>query len=712
MKNTTKSKQTILVVDDNAMNRALLDDMLNENYEILEADSGESAIAALQRYGVGISLMLLDKVMEGMSGLDVLRAMNKQGWIKSIPVIMITSDQTPGTKNEALDLGVSDFITRPFDAAIVQRRVSNSLMLYAKQSELADMVEEQIRERERSTSTMITILSHVVEFRNGESGSHVKNVRTITEMLLRRMTEKTDEFGLTPADIATISMASSLHDIGKISIPEDVLNKPGKLTDAEFDLMKRHTVIGSDMLESLSEYDNDPLVETARAICRWHHERYDGRGYPDGLVGDECPISAQAVALADVYDALTSKRVYKPAFSHEKSLDMILGGECGTFNPKLLECLTDIADDIHARLDEIAAAADGGAKKAKAGAAQSVNKSSYVYTTLQLDVASNTKLDLLEYERIKHQFYAMMSNEIQFEFTVDPPLAVVSDWGRNKIGLPSVVTDPYHDKTIRQMIPEEALKKLHDSLRQTTPENPIVQFDFQANIDGSPRWFNLAARALWGEGDDGKPDYKGSIGKFVDIQENREIMTDLERRATQDSLTGLYNHAYARKLIIENFKEFPEDTFVMMVLDMDNFKGVNDTRGHLFGDDVLCELARRLHESVRERDIVARVGGDEFLVCMHFSCEVEPLVERVYHSLLGEHDGYDITVSMGVVYERGASADYETMFSRADHALYIMKRTGRGGFLYASAAIDADDGFSSSVSAIESNSEDDATSKA
>ena len=193
---------------------------------------------------------------------------------------------------------------------------------------------------------MVSILSQIVEFRNGESGLHVIHINLLTSLILERLQEKTDRYDISRQEQELIATASTLHDIGKIAIDEKILNKPGKLTREEFEIMKTHTVIGANMLETVEQYQNEPLIERAHEICRWHHERYDGRGYPDGLKGDEIPISAQVVALADVYDALVSKRVYKPAYSHEKAIEMILNGECGAFNPLLLECLTDIKDQL------------------------------------------------------------------------------------------------------------------------------------------------------------------------------------------------------------------------------------------------------------------------------------------------------------------------------------------------------------------------------
>ena len=345
-------KETILIVDDSALNRMVLMEILGkENYTFLEAENGQQAVELLG-WHPEVDLLLLDITMPEIDGFGVLEAMNQYHWIEETPVIMISAEDAYSFIERAYDLGASDYITRPFDARVVCRRVSNTLMLYAKQKRLVQMVAEQVYEKEKVSNTMISILSHIVEFRNNESGLHVVHIRTITELLLRRLRKKTDRYPLTEADISLISTASALHDIGKINIPEQILNKPGRLTKEEFEIVKTHSAVGEHMLRQIPFNQNEPLVKIAREICRWHHERWDGRGYPDGLKGDEIPISAQVVSLADVYDALTSERCYKAAFDHETALNMIVNGECGAFNPLLLECLMDGADQIKQAMQE------------------------------------------------------------------------------------------------------------------------------------------------------------------------------------------------------------------------------------------------------------------------------------------------------------------------------------------------------------------------
>ena len=339
-------KYKILVVDDSEMNREILSSMLGDEFDILEAADGKECISVIRKYGRDIALVLLDIVMPEMDGFEVLEFMNKHEWIDDIPVIMISSEDSAASVKKAYEMGVSDYINRPFDVEVVHRRVFNTIKLYAKQRRLIALITNQVYEKEKNNRILIEILSQIVEFRNGESGRHVLNVNIITGILLEQLAQITDKYNISWSDRLIITTAASLHDIGKIGIDEKILNKAGRLTPQEIEKMKEHTVIGASILENMELFKDEELVKTAYQICRWHHERYDGRGYPDGLKGEEIPVSAQVVALADVYDALVSRRVYKKSYSHEEAMKMILGGECGAFNPILLQCLTEAQDKI------------------------------------------------------------------------------------------------------------------------------------------------------------------------------------------------------------------------------------------------------------------------------------------------------------------------------------------------------------------------------
>ena len=334
-----KGKPTVLIADDSALNRELLSAMLGEDFSLIEARDGEECIRILRERGREISLVLLDIIMPGTDGFGVLEYMNDRHLVEDIPVITITGDSSEESVWRAYDMGVSDYIQRPFDSKVVRRRVYNNIKLYAKQRRLVSIITDKVLEKEENNRMIISILGQTVEFRNAESGAHVVHIRRLTEILLEELAAFSTKYKLSDADISLIADASTLHDIGKISIDEKILNKPGKLTPEEYEIMQTHTVIGSEIIDGIREYRNRPFAQVARSICRWHHERYDGSGYPDGLMGDEIPLAAQVVALADVYDALVSKRVYKEDYTHAHAMEMILDGKCGAFNPELLKCL-------------------------------------------------------------------------------------------------------------------------------------------------------------------------------------------------------------------------------------------------------------------------------------------------------------------------------------------------------------------------------------
>ena len=340
-------KPSVLIVDDSEMNRIILNEMLKDEYRVLEADNGRTALDLVDRYGDELSLVLLDIIMPGMNGFELLGELSRRTVADSLPVIMISSEDSDDVVLRAYELGASDYINRPFNARVVRRRVSNTIRLYAKQRRLTSLLSQQYNERVKNSRMLIDIMAGVMELRNGESGLHVTHIEKLTELLLGCLVHRSDKFPLDNEQRSTIAMASALHDIGKMSIDDAILNKPGRLTSEEFEIMKTHTTLGADMLFELGhQHAGNSLLEYAYQIARWHHERWDGKGYPDGLKGDEIPIAAQVVSVADVYDALTSVRVYKDAIPHQEAIQMILDGKCGEFNPLLLDCLLEVQDRI------------------------------------------------------------------------------------------------------------------------------------------------------------------------------------------------------------------------------------------------------------------------------------------------------------------------------------------------------------------------------
>ena len=495
----------ILIVDDSEMNREILTEMLDSEYDILEAGDGKEAISLLNKFNTDISLVLLDMVMPVMNGIEVLGIMEKNGWLADIPVIMISAENSDDVIHSAYELGVTEFIRRPFDQLIVQKRCKNIVNLYAKQKKLAGLVADQFYEREQESRLMIDILAHIVEFRNNECGLHVIHVQNYTEILLRELAKLTDKYDLDANKISLITKTAALHDVGKICIPDEILNKPGKLTDEEFKIMKSHSAVGSQMLADLPFHKEEPLVKMAYAVARWHHERWDGRGYPDGLVGDDIPIEAQVVALADVYDALTADRCYKKAFSHATALEMITKGECGQFNPLLITCLNNMSEEM--RL----------VKEGSTGN-RDLDIREYAMSLLKSNElnSSDRLLHLLEYEKMKNSFFEKITGGCSFEYNADSKLLSVSENLAKILGVEETIIDPVHSEQLAKMFGQENLKELAAQIRSLPPENPITQFDLHIltlNGDASVRRFMVTKP---GEGSESYPaDMKRDVYRLV-----------------------------------------------------------------------------------------------------------------------------------------------------------------------------------------------------
>lgn len=511
------TKQKILIADDSEMNRELLAAILEEEYDIIQANDGVQAVDCLQRHAEEISLLLLDIVMPHMDGFEVLSYMNKEHWIDSIPVVIISSENSPIYIKRGYDLGATDFIGKPFDANMVLRRSANAILLGAKQRRMTSIVSNQIYEREKSSKLMINILSHIVEFRNGESGLHVLHIQTITEMLLRQLVQKeNNRYALSKEQIRMITTASALHDIGKISIPDEILNKPGRLTAEEFAVIKGHSMAGANMLSELPlDQKEEPLVKTAYEICRWHHERYDGGGYPDGLKGEEIPVSAQVVALADVYDALTSERCYKDAYSHEKAIEMILAGQCGAFNPLMLECLLDISSSLKKKM---------GYKSKERYEQTDLSDIASRFHDFEMD-SSEKIVQQLEFERMRHNFLAEGSRNIIFTYTISPPLLTFNQAGCKRSGITEPSFSPLQSGVLKDLVEEQSLKRLIRKITQATRETPDVTSNLFLTDGKNPCHYRCKCRVIWTDG--AEKGYTGVVGKLTDITDDYMVMENV-----------------------------------------------------------------------------------------------------------------------------------------------------------------------------------------
>ena len=473
-----EERQKILVVDDSKFNQELLMEILGENYQYILANDGLEAISILQKDWT-IDLMLLDINMPRMNGFGVLEYMNQYHWIDEFPVIVISAEEENSIIEKAYNLGAAEYIQRPFDAFIIKRRVMNTLVLYANQKRLTNVVVNQVYEKEENNKVMIGILSSVVGTYNKESREHILHIRIATQMLLRRLVQKTDAYPLTESDITLIATASSLHDIGKVGISKEILNKPTKLTDEEYEIMKTHTLIGAKMIQDMDYPADKPLAKTAYEICRWHHERFDGKGYPDSLVGNDIPISAQVVSVADVFDALTSTRVYKKAYDYKTAIQMILDGRCGCFNPLLLDCLKEIGADIYVAYNEV----------------QKLSGEILKSETLPYNDHSQRIIDFLQE---KMEFFEMSNSKELFDY--NPLIGELTIINREKNKKYKQTTLEFNSFDVN----EEVVEKIKKYLNETSVENKEFTLQFKE--------LNIKFHTLWSGLDEEQ--YIGVIGQI------------------------------------------------------------------------------------------------------------------------------------------------------------------------------------------------------
>ena len=496
-------RQKILIVDDSKLNRDILKEILGDAYNYLEAENGKQAIQMIGE-NIGIDLMLLDINMPQMNGFEVLEIMKRSQCIAETPVIMISSEDAVDTIRKAYELGITDYITRPFDSVIVKKRVQNTLGLYMNQKHLINVVYDQVYEKEENNNIMIRIMSNILGSRNSESREHILHIKTATEMMLRQLVKVTDAYPLTEADIALITTASSLHDIGKIRIPEEILNKPGRLTDEEFQIMKTHSELGAAIIKDMDFPQDHPLVHTAWEICRWHHERWDGKGYPDGLKGEEIPICAQVVSIADVYDALTSERCYKKAFDHDTAIQMILDGQCGQFNPLLLKCLKELSLQLSKMF----------------GKEMDDNKYSHEAQRLSNEILSEKSLPNKNYSQNvvkimqeKIDFFRSHSGKNSIEYNaISGQLIIINEEQQ----ILCQRDDPKFDIFNVFEVSMEDIQHIRFLLNQTSVQNKEISVQIKATVENNSQMYRMKLHTLWSPLK--KDGYIGIIGYFDTVK--------------------------------------------------------------------------------------------------------------------------------------------------------------------------------------------------
>ncbi len=678
-------KRKILVVDDVELNRAILAELFHDAYEVLEAENGLQALELLEEHHEDVLVVLLDVIMPVMDGFEMLRNMALRQWRERIPVVLITSENSDDALLKGYELGVSDIINKPFNPNIVKRRVANTVELYLHKRELETLVlkqvetlDKQAQKLNRINEFIIDTLSTVVEFRSCESGKHIRRVRDMTRLLLESLSARYPEYALAPGTIEKIASAASMHDIGKIAIPDAVLNKPGRLTPEEFEIMKTHSIKGCEFLQSINEGQEEEYYRYCYDICRSHHERWDGSGYPDGLAGNGIPIWAQVVSLADVYDALTSERVYKSAYSHAQAVSMIVNGECGVFNPKLMTSFLSIASQLELGGAELPAARAG---RIPAPVEQAAPK----------DALSARTLWLLELEREKYRVLSELSGDIIFNYDAEADTLESSEKSYEAFGRDISIPRARRELLRSDLIHRDDRRTILSSLAAITPKHPRCRMELRIRTAGGAyEWFEVYVNALW----DAESGIRriGYLGKLTNINERKTEANRWREQANTDPLTGLAN----RKRIEESVAEAlagGEEGAAFLFIDVDDFKIVNDTLGHMFGDEVLRYIAEEIRRRVRATDIVGRVGGDEFIVFLRNIRTVETVSRKAdeicaaFKSRYGNvlpHGG--VSCSVGIALYPKDGNRYDELMSRADQALYAAKEKGKNRFAFYDAA--------------------------
>lgn len=751
-------RQKIFIADDSELNRDILTEILGDSYTYRYAENGEEVLETLSE-DMDIDILLLDMNLPRMSGMEVLKIMNQRHWTEEIPVIIISTETDVAYIRTAYKHGATDYIERPFNSFLIQHRVANTLALYTQKNKLSRLVEQQIYEQDKRNRMLVNIFGYVVESVSHKSGNHTFHVQTITNLLLKHLVKMTEQYELSEMDISIITSVSALHDIGKVAVPKDILEKPGALTDTERKVMQLHTVYGKKMLEHIPMYENEKFLVVAREICRWHHERYDGSGYPDGLVGEQIPISAQVVALADVYDALTSERCYKKAFSHDEAVRMIADGECGAFSPILIQCFKDVADEILLNLHM---------PKDEAERPSDMTDSLEEIVKLSQGTLHNRSSYMVGYERAKKEFFASLCEGIQFEYdAVMRKILYIHYYDKKgaKISLPSSAT---------LLLNEKDWEAVKEKVNTMTKERPTITMDVMVPINGMMRWHKLSIQSIWTRD---RETYISLVGQLTDIHDlvigkensllvnqtvvdgetlvsmkhlfdivriinpkthevlnvdasgnveesnqkcyklwkrkescqNCSVLETLQsenwisklemkdgrlysvfvKRAMfggqdcvlevamqieedvkemkpeigfwpdaftlqnfyKDSLTKTYSRAY-----LENFMPNFQDAKGVIVVDVDKFKEINDTYGHIVGDEALKHISMVIKSCLREEDIMIRYGGDEFLVILkeigetEFYRTIRRIKQQVLDSVFENNNKVHCSVSVGGAY--------------------------------------------------------------
>lgn len=670
-------QKTILIVDDIALNRSMLAETFKNGYTLLEA------MAMILAHKEELSLVLLDIIMPKKNGFAVLEELRAAGLIDRIPVILISVETRTESILHGYEIGAADIISKPFSPAVVRRRAENIIDLYrhrahleAKLRQQSDALERQAHQLRHISETVIETLGTAVEFRDCESGQHIRRIKEITRALLNALVESYPQYYMTSNTLEAIVAASAMHDLGKIAIPDYILQKPARLTAEEFEVMKTHTTKGCEILQRIEGFETNEFLVYCYEICRHHHERYDGNGYPDGLKGDETPIYAQVVALADVFDALTSARVYKPIFSKQATIHMIFNNECGVFNPVILDCLLRVADELQTENPS------GGTPVPVSGAEVPLFEEMPV---------QNTFSNSLRLNREKYKALAEMSKEIVFEYNAMNNTLDFSGSMYNVLNTQQHLHDAREAWQNEPLIYASDKGRVLSLLEAAKAGGESTQQLRLLTVNGIYEWFEVHCHALYDSST--PPQFLGCVGKLMNIQNFKEETSHWKNEANTDGLTGALSRPAMERLAPKVLANYPDESIAVLFLDVDNFKHINDTYGHLAGDAVLHQLGRNLAAIFRKEDLLCRMGGDEFVVLLRsigskdiLVSKLRQIISRCNQTVAFEDKTVSCSISVGAVLRSAQNESYSALLKMADSALYTAKSNGKNTYFVYRAA--------------------------
>lgn len=675
-------RKTILIVDDMELNRAILNELLYRQYKIEEAENGKIALEKIAELKDELAIVLLDVVMPVMDGFEVLKAMKEKGFLEFIPVFLVTAETSTDSVMKGYEYGVTDVITKPFNPNVIRKRIDNILELYRHRFQLENVVKAQMsriqsqeRKLKETNKSIIETLSTAIEFRDCESGAHVQRIQKITHILLCSIMQDYPIYSLTTEMVENISNMSVMHDVGKIAIPDYILTKPGRLAPDEFEIMKEHTVRGCEILKKVNFFSDAASYQYCYDICRYHHERWDGKGYPDGLCGNEIPIWVQAVSIADVYEALVSKRVYKDAYSHNRAMEMILDGECGVFNPILLETLKHVSEQLRVEISESKEQETGNLyERLMPARDDTTNQLSQQAVTLAMQT-------VFDWEMAKERLLFRMSNDLMFVYNAAYNIITFTHKFSECFGIGDSQANARSKMDEANFLhPDDRARWLAER-KKVTIEHPTMEIDIRLEVGGNEyRWFHVELHTLW---ERKNPNLLvGEAGKLnvipIDV-----MMTDSKRWETVylDKLTGLYNRNGLRMMYDKLASE--REAFLMAFIDIDNFQQIVDQLGEEGSDRILKLYSELLKSAFRSDDIIGRFGADGFMLMLRRLMNRE-LIREKFGALCRQtfpgEVGMKITLSSsaGISFYPSDADGYDTLMQNVDYALYEAKKLGKG----------------------------------